>query len=65
MDKDCSDFAELVGWEKPTPGYLPKQCCDSCHDDRQDGYEMLEPPDGSPGEVCCAVAKAWKATHSD
>lgn len=43
---------------------LPNHCCNSCHDDADEGYyngEMLsvDNPDGTETECCCAVYNAY------
>jgi hypothetical protein len=39
-------------------------CCDSCHDDSDDGYDMcfILFPNGDEAEVCCSVAREYDKT---
>lgn len=40
-------------------GFLPKECCDSCHDDINDGYQdyfEADLPGGLLALVCCRIS---------
>lgn len=67
--KDCWDYYSQIGWVPPPPpkGVSPKyvlahECCYSCHEDRDMGYELIDVWEGNRivGEVCCAVSRALK-----
>lgn len=52
-------YCAVVGAElglEVMPGYLPRECCDSCHDDDDEGYEGLIWLDDDT-QVCCAIAR--------
>lgn len=39
--------------------YMPPGCCDSCHDDAEEGYPLCETEfDGEEAYVCCATLRA-------
>jgi len=41
-----------------TEGFLPRECCDSCHDDYLEGYDDpndVDLPGGLVGLVCCRM----------
>lgn len=63
--KTCEDYWALVGMDVPFDKmYLSHDCCISCHDDRDEGYEMMSLFEDNDygkaeiGEVCCAVKRA-------
>ena len=40
--KFCADYAKELGLDV-TPGFLPRECCISCHEDYdEDGYHLLD-----------------------
>jgi hypothetical protein len=52
--KGCAEVGTELGLEVK-PGFFPKECCDSCHEDRDEyGYEMVTLDDA---EVCCAILR--------
>lgn len=57
MRLGCAEVSKIIGYEGP--------CCDSCHDDGELGYDMLDVEvDGREAEVCCHVlhaANEWAA----
>lgn len=52
--KDCADVAEGLGLEVE-PGYLPRICCWSCHEDDFEGYYPLI--DSGDMRVCCSILR--------
>lgn len=54
----CDDVIKLLV-EK---GYPVESCCESCHQDSEEGYgpmiELYSDWDGASGEICCAVSRS-------
>lgn len=55
----CDDLADVLGIEH-REGYLPSICCDSCHDDWNEGYDAPSEVEheGRTYRVCCALSRA-------
>lgn len=52
--KYCAEVAAELGLEV-LPGLLPRECCDSCHEDQAEyGEPMMLSEDD---EICCAISR--------
>lgn len=53
----CAEIAMELGLAVE-PGYLPIECCNSCHDDHDEtGEPLILTEDGA--EVCCAILRLY------
>lgn len=51
----CADVAADLGLSV-NAGFLPRECCDSCHDDASAGFDDLVWLDDDT-QVCCAILR--------
>jgi hypothetical protein len=54
--KGCREVAIDLGVTVPEGPFLPKECCNSCHEDHCEGYEDLIWYDDET-QVCCAILR--------
>jgi len=60
--KGCREIAAELGLPVPDSPWLPAECCWSCHEDADEGYEdLIWLDDGS--QVCCAILRAMEAAE--
>lgn len=60
--KYCAEVGKELGLEVK-PGFLPKECCDSCHDDLNETGEPLIILDDAGAEVCCSIMRLYEDAH--
>lgn len=53
--RGCRDIAIELGLEV-LKGFLPAVCCESCHEDADEGYQELI-SHGDDIRVCCAILR--------